>query len=211
VCSEKCSTGFATLRIDLSDSASYYTCGRECFNLSITKNNVREKMKTHMFCEIVRGYVEISELSNYFCYLEDSIVRKGVNKILSSIVEIDGYLRITNSSLITDLRFFTNLKRITGKTFHSGNYSMILTNNGNHYVWLPNQNVTIEQGSNLIESNTNLCQNCQIFKEVEIKPQSYTATVSWKIPTFLNASEAQNYELFIWNGTDDYICSSRKM
>lgn len=210
----QCPTGFALLR--LNDSISSYTCAKECHNISITNNidHNQELLIENMGCKIVRGFLEIHELSEDFCYnYQDLKFREDLTRFFSSIVEIDGFLKITQSPVVKDLGFFTNLKRITGRKT-PGNYSLILRENENlNFIWYPHQNVKINHGGSLIESNPELCStihHCPNIIDVKIKPNLYTAVLSWKLSTITNLSETRNYEIFIWDPDREEMCDDKR-
>lgn len=211
MCREKCPTGFGLLKLD--DSTSHYTCARECFNVTITRNDNESSLKKYIGCKIVRGYLEINGVSAGMCigFAYQLTFKNAFSKLLSSIVEIDGFLKISNSSLVSDLAFFTNLRKITGKHLFSGEYSLVVSGNENlNYLWSPRKNITINHGATLLEFNPKLRLHCQDLEGVKVKPNLYTANFSWTLPSFINTSEAQNYEIFIWNETKKHVCDYKR-
>lgn len=204
ICSEKCPQGFAILSTNDSDS----TCHKVCQNVSFSDDRVSDDVLKHIEgCEIVQGFLEIRNISENYCYEKSSIY---FEDFIASIIEIDGFLKIENSNLFTDLKSFINLKRITGKTLISEKYSVMIKGNQNlNYLWLDNQNLTID-GESLIESNPNFCSNCSEISDFEAVFKLYTANFTWKLPENFNSSEKHKYRVRLWNGTSQAVCDDKR-
>lgn len=143
-------------------------------------------------CQIVKGFVDI-ELTMDVC--NDEQLLEALSGTLLSIVEIHKYLKISGTS-ITDLGFFTNLRRIRGVALESGN-SLVLTNNKNlKRIWLPSQNVSVDRGTTQLENNPSFCNNEECDNEsiqIEIESNSYYAKIKWN-----SANRLSNFKFNLW-------------
>jgi hypothetical protein len=151
--------------------------------------------------------LEIDSLSGYSCEeLSDRY-----DEIFSGIVEIHGYLKITNSMIFNDLNAFKSLRRITGRPNSSLNdHALIVKDNRElKFLWLPDQHVSTE-GSSLIVNNPKLCTNCSKITEIKAHPNLYTVNITWSLPEAFMSSEPQSYKLIFWNGTkeEESVCKT---
>ena len=203
VCSDECATGFTALRLD---SSIDYNCSKVCHNITINADvNSEEKLSQYDGCEIIHGFLEIVNLNRSFCDKNNFLTK--FESFLSSIVEINGYLKIQYVETLMDLSSFKNLKRIGGKILESEKYALVITDNENlNDLWTTNSDVLIE-GEFFIEYNPNLCAECQKLTNVQAYPNLYTVNITWNLPDNFESSKTYIYFLEVWNGVSKNACS----
>lgn len=86
-----------------------------------------------------------------------SIVKE-LEHSLSSITEIEGYLKIVRSFPLVSLNFLKNLKTIRGVVLESKKYALIVLDNQNiQDLWYDDHKLTIERGKLFFHYNPKLC------------------------------------------------------
>lgn len=155
-CQEGCPEGFQVkFAIDGNKmSASCTPCvGKECWQICkselIDDIPAAQKLKG---CQVVDGNLDIQINA-----ISDRNFEEELEKSLSDIVEIEGYLKIARSPQISSLKFLRNLKIIHGNQLEGNKYSLIIWDNSNLEELFGNQNIDIAKGKTLISFNPRLC------------------------------------------------------
>ena len=89
-----------------------------CGSIEINEKSDYSELSDLRGCQIIQGYVEV-EFSHDFC--KNLPKMKAAIAVLSEIIEIHDYLKVTNFPLgIKNLGFFTKLKKYQGFNLESG-------------------------------------------------------------------------------------------
>jgi insulin receptor len=108
-------------------------------------------------CSIIDGPLEI-QIRGSTKNQDGSNIVKELEASLSSIVEINDYLKIARSHSILSFSFLKNLKRINGKKLESNRNALVVWENQNlQELWDINQKIEIGRGKLFFHFNPKLC------------------------------------------------------
>lgn len=134
-----------TFNLVFIECQSYY---KVCQSATVT--NIAEA-KALKGCVFIDGFLEIKDFNRPSSML-------ALEQYLSSIEEIDGFLKISGCDEIWSLKFLRNLKKINGVQLESNKYSFILLKNQNLLtLFSNNQTVKIARGEVYVHYNSRLC------------------------------------------------------
>lgn len=126
------------------------SCKKTCEGANIDSIQSAQQLRG---CTHINGPLEIQIRSQGGM----SIVKE-LEQSLSSIVEIDGYLKVIRSFPLLSLNFLKNLKRIRGEKLENKKYALILLDNQNlQDLWDDNHTLIIEKGKLFFHFNPKLC------------------------------------------------------
>lgn len=161
VCQEGCPKDFS-VKYDAEGNKMSGSCspcrGRSCWK-SCKGGKVIDVETATKFkdCQVVEGALEI-QLKARLGLDKDSL--KEIQNSLSSVVEIEDYLKITRSPIIVTLNFLKSLKVIRGLQLESLKYALVIWDNERLLdLFETGQEVRIDRGKISVEFNPKLCYN----------------------------------------------------
>lgn len=126
-------------------------CRKVCEGLNIDNIEAAQNLKD---CTFINGSLEIS-----IKHGNHRVLAKALEESLSSIEEIEGYLKIVRCFPLVNLKFFDKLEIIHGHgTLENGKYSLIVMENQNlQELWNITNNFKILNGRIFFHYNPKLC------------------------------------------------------
>lgn len=127
-------------------------CSKRCHAKIIDSIGEAQKLEG---CSVITNSLEIQLRSQVGA---GANIVKELERYLSSIEEIHGFLKIARSYPIISLSFLKNLKKIKGNTLDKKKFSLYVLDNQNlQELWGENPEISIERGQLFFNFNPKLC------------------------------------------------------
>ncbi|XP_065059837.1 putative insulin-like peptide receptor isoform X1 [Rhopilema esculentum] len=149
-CVKQCPSGYTkNVATKLCDKCKTSLCPKVCRNNGEYKIDGISTMKGLKDCTVFNSSIVLEIRAG------PSNIMEELEKNLGSLQHVQGYIKVSESEVLTSLNFFKNLEKIG--TNHKNPYSLMVLSNPNlKSLWKPKK-LTVRYGNILLHGNMKLC------------------------------------------------------